>query len=99
MRTFSLAQAIASSAKRMSSELSERLVPHAGEQGRARENIIKDFLSAYLPAKFDVGSGFVFDASGAVSDQLDIVIADSTVAPRIEVAGGIRFYPCESVVA
>jgi hypothetical protein len=99
MHKFSLAEAIVKAGERMAAELRERLVPHAGEQGRARENTIKDFLTSYLPTTFDVGSGFVFDVNGAVSDQLDIIIADSTVAPKIQVAGGIRFYPCEAVVA
>lgn len=83
----------------MASELSDRFVPHRGEQGAAREAVVRDFLRSYLPARFEVSTGFVFDAHGTASAQLDIIVADSMVAPRFEVSGGVRFYPCEAVVA
>jgi hypothetical protein len=51
------------------------------------------FLRAYIPARFDVSTGFVFDSKGNVSKQLDIVIANALVCPRFETAGGNRFYP------
>lgn len=99
MTSFSLAEMLKAAGARMVSELSDRFVPHRGEQGAAREAIVREFLRSYLPARFDISTGFVIDAHGAVSGQLDIIIADSMVAPRFEVSGGVRFYPCESVVA
>jgi hypothetical protein len=96
---FSLAEMLQAAGARMASELSDRFVPHRGEQGAAREAIVRDFLRAYLPSRFVVSAGFVFDAAGAVSNQLDIIVADESVSPRFEVAGGVRFYPCEAVVA
>jgi hypothetical protein len=99
MSSFSLADMLKAAGARMASELSDRFVPHRGEQGAAREAVVRDFLRSYLPARFEVSTGFVFDAHGAASDQLDIIVADSMVAPRFEVAGGVRFYPCEAVVA
>lgn len=83
----------------MALDLHERLVPHLGERGASREEVVRDFLRSYLPKRFEVSTGFVFDSSGQVSEQIDIIIADSTVAPRFETTGGIRFYPCEAVVA
>ena len=80
-------------------DLNERLVSHPGELGTGRERIIRQFLSEYLPKRFEVSTGFAFDASGKVSKQLDIIIANALVCPRFETAGGNRFYPCESVVA
>jgi hypothetical protein len=85
--------------KRMREDLAERMVEHPGELGVAREEIIRRFLRAYLPARFEISTGFVFDSKGNVSKQLDIIIANALVCPRFETAGGIRFYPCESVVA
>src|SRR5690349_21683972 len=96
---FSIGQLLSAAGRRMADELRERLVPHRGEQGAARETVIRDFLRAQLPLRFELSSGFVFDAQGNVSDQLDIIIADTMIAPRFEAAGGVRFYPCESVVA
>jgi hypothetical protein len=99
MNNFSLLRLLQASGKRMKEELRERLTPHPGELGSNREEIIRDFRRRYLPRRFEVSNGFAFDASGRVSKQLDIVIVDSQVCPRFETAGGIRFFPCESVVA
>src|SRR5581483_1876017 len=90
---------LTSAGKRMRADLAERMVAHPGELGVGREEIIRRFLRAYLPSRFDVSTGFVFDSKGNVSRQLDIVIANGLVCPRFETAGGNRFYPCESVVA
>jgi len=86
-------------AERLHSELRDDLIPHRGESGRAREESLRKFLRSNLPSRFDVSTGFVFDSDGSISDQLDIVIADPTLCPRFETAGGIRLFPCESVVA
>jgi hypothetical protein len=73
--------------------------PHPGELGVDREEIIRRFLQAYLPKRFEVSSGLAFDSKGNISQQLDIVISNSLVCPRFETQAGTRFYPCESVVA
>src|SRR5258706_65975 len=96
---FSLGQLLNAAGSRLSADLAERLVPHRGEEGNAREEILRSFLRAWLPRHLDVSSGFIFDVNHRVSAQLDVIIADSTVAPRFEVAGGVRFYPCEAVLA
>ena len=83
----------------MREDVAQRMVKHPGELGVAREEIIRRFLRAYLPARFEISTGFVFDSKGNVSKQLDIVIANALVCLRFETAGGTRFYPCESVVA
>ena len=88
-----------SSGERMRLDLRERLVAHPGELGAGREEIIREFLRAYLPKRFEVSAGFAFDCHGHVSQQLDVIIANTLVCPRFETAGGTRFYPCESVLA
>lgn len=99
MDTVSLPELIRSAGQRMRHDLAGRLVPHKGELGAAREEIIRQFLREYLPKRFEISTGFVFDCHGRVSEQQDIIIANSFVSPRFEVAGGTRFYPVESVVA
>lgn len=94
-----LKEMIAHAGERMALDLRQRLIPHRGEQGVAREEVVRAFLRDYLPKRFEVSTGFIFDADGLVSEQIDIIIADSLVAPRFEAPGGIRFYPCEAVVA
>lgn len=99
METFTLENLLASAGKRMRLDLSERLIAHPGELGANREEVVRDFLRAYLPKRFEVSTGFAFDSTGRVSKQLDIIIANALVCPRFETAGGIRYYPCESIVA
>lgn len=99
MSTFSLVELLKASGKRMRADLLQRLVRHPGELGADREEIIRQFLRAYLPKRYDISTGFAFDSHGSISEQLDIVICDLQVCPRFETAGGTRFYPCESVVA
>lgn len=98
-QTFSLQEMLKGAGKRMREDLAQRMVPHPGELGVGREEILRRFLRAYLPSRFEVSTGFVFDSKGGVSKQLDIIIANTLVCPRFETAGGNRFYPCESVVA
>jgi len=99
MLNFSLENLLKASGKRMSDDLAERLISHPGELGADREQIIRQFLRTYLPTRFDISNGFVFDSAGNVSKQLDIIVSNSLVCPRFETAGGTRFFPCESVVA
>lgn len=99
MTGFRLDSLLASAAERMKADLKERLIAHPGELGTDREEIVRSFLRAYLPKRFDVSTGFIFDADGEMSKQIDIIIADSLVCARFETAGGTRYYPCEAVVA
>jgi hypothetical protein len=99
MNNFSLETLLKAAGERMRLTLSEQLIPHKGELGAEREEIIRKFLQDYLPKRFDVATGFLFDSSGRVSDQLDVIIANTLAAPRFETAGGKRFFPCEAVVA
>jgi hypothetical protein len=99
MNNFSVLNLLQGSGARMKQDLHERLTSHPGELGKDREEIIRQFLRHYLPKRFEVSHGFAFDSSGKLSEQLDIVIADSQVCPRFETPGGIRYFPCESIVA
>ena len=83
----------------MASDLRRKLLSHPGELGTAREQILRDFLHAHLPRRFEVSTGFAFDCAGRMSKQLDVVIFDSTVCPRIEIPGNKFLFPCEAIVA
>jgi hypothetical protein len=75
------------------------VLPHAGEKGIAREDILRSFLEDYLPARFGVSSGFVFDARGQASGQMDIVIYDKASCPVLKVSSTRRMFPVESVAS
>lgn len=72
-------------------------IPHPGEKGRGREDVVRSFLRDYLPKRFDVGSGFVVDATGGVSRQIDVVLYDRLSAPVFPVTESQRFFPAECV--
>lgn len=74
-------------------------IPHMGERGEGREQVVIKLLREYLPERFGVNSGFVVDINGNVSNQADIIIYDKFVAPKFKVTSDKYLYPCESVVA
>lgn len=94
-----LDELLSAAAENMTRDLRRRLISHPGELGTAREQIIRNFLTAHLPKRFEVSTGFVFDCKGNVSRQLDIVVFDADTCPRFEIPGGKFMFPCEAVVA
>jgi len=83
----------------MATKLRSKLLAHPGEVGAAREEVVREFLSAHLPKRFEVSTGFAFDCSGTISDQLDIIIYEAGICPRFEIPGGKFLFPCEAVLA
>jgi hypothetical protein len=72
-------------------------IPHMGERGAAREEVVRSFLRDYLPKRFAVSPGFILDADGMVSRQIDAVIYDELCAPVFRVTETQRLFPAESV--
>lgn len=72
---------------------------HPAEFGTYRETILKNFVTTCIPARLDIGTGFLINASGGISTQADIVIYDRTAIPRIESSEHQRFFPVEGVCA
>ena len=71
---------------------------HPGEFGTYRENICKEFLRLFTPSPFGIGSGFVINDVGHVSNQCEIIIFDRENTPLIESNEKMRFFPVETVV-
>ena len=74
-----------------------REIEHRGEAGEAREEALRSMLRRYLPSRVEVGTGFVIDATGAESKQVDIVLYDRSVGTVFD-GGGIQYFPCETVI-
>jgi len=51
-----------------------KVLKHNATSGSAREQIIKDFLSAHLPELISVVSGQIFDSKDNYSKQQDVVL-------------------------
>jgi len=73
-------------------------INHNLTAGMAREKAIISLLIKYLPKRIGVDSGFVIDASGTESKQIDVVIYDKNNGVVFEV-GGAKYFPCETVLA
>ena len=74
-------------------------ISHPGEKGRGREDVVRDFLREYMPARFGIDTGFVVDVHGNVSGQMDIVVYDRASALLFKVSEGVRLFPIECVAA
>ena len=72
---------------------------HPGEFGTYREAIVRDFLNSFLPRRLDIDTGFVVNALGEVSGQIDLVIYDPSLTPPLESKNRQRFFPVETVIA
>ena len=72
-------------------------ISHPGESGRAREQIIAAFFRRLLPRLYSISTGFVIDATGGISRQIDMVIHRTDYHPVFEI-GGIKHFLIESVV-
>ncbi|MFZ1217968.1 MAG: DUF6602 domain-containing protein [Chthoniobacterales bacterium] len=94
-----LERLLAEASEMMAAKLRSKLLAHPGEVGTAREQVVRDFLSSQLPKRFEVSTGFAFDCTGAISDQLDVIIYEAGICPRFEVPGGKFLFPCEGILA
>src|SRR5262249_24088097 len=79
--------------------LSRRTLTHPGTIGDFSELEWLTLLSAYLPKRYEADKGFVVDAKGAVSDQIDIIIFDRHYTPFVFHQNGAKYIPAEAVYA
>jgi hypothetical protein len=76
------------------------LLDHPVTKGDHCESAWIDFFRSFLPNKYAVDKGFVFDAAGNISDQIDIIIYDAFYSPLIfGTDAGEKFITAESVYA
>lgn len=75
-------------------------LPHPTSQGDLGEDAWISFLKSFLPSRYAVSKGFVFDSQGKISDQIDVIIYDRHHSPLIlETPNGERYVTAESVYA
>lgn len=74
------------------------LLDHPGETGRAREKALRDHLRSFLPPSLGVSTGFIIDAHGGRSRQIDIIIHFADYHAVFTV-NGIPLVPVEAVIA
>ncbi|WP_206207816.1 DUF6602 domain-containing protein [Virgibacillus profundi] len=75
-------------------------INHPTSKGDNSEGAWINFFRSFLPSKYAVDKGFVFDSTGNMSEQIDVIIYDSLYAPLIfETEAGEKFITAESVYA
>lgn len=58
------------------------------------------FLKGFLPNRYDVAKGYVFDSLGEISDQIDVIVFDPFHSPLIyDAPNGEKYVTAESVYA
>ncbi|MEV7074816.1 DUF6602 domain-containing protein [Streptomyces sp. NPDC093990] len=87
-------------ARRLQEEVEtfNKLIGHAGEQGRENELSLVRLMENLLPTSVGVGSGMIIDSAGGVSKQTDIIIYDSGNQPSILAQTTQAIYPVENVL-
>jgi hypothetical protein len=72
-------------------------IEHRGEKGTAREDIIKAFVSQYLPDSFGIARGIIIDADDHQSNQQDVFVYDKSVTPKLWNTDNVSIVPIECV--
>lgn len=73
---------------------------HPTSQGDQCEGKWIEFLKSFLPNRYAVAKGFVFDSKGSISDQIDVIIYDPHHSPLIFIGENDEHYvTAESVYA
>ena len=76
------------------------LLEHPVSKGEHCESAWIDFFRGFLPNKYAIDKGFVFDSKGNVSEQIDIIIYDALYTPLVfGTDSGEKFITAESVYA
>ncbi len=76
------------------------LLSHPVTKGEHCEGAWIDFFRSFLPNKYAIDKGFVFDSKGGISEQIDIIIYDALYAPLVfGTESGEKFVTAESVYA
>ena len=87
--------------KRMIAELAglRETVNHGGTLGDETELAWRNFLARNLPNRYQVCDGFVVDAEGWRSDQMDVIVFDRQYSPPLFTGGSVQYIPAEAVYA
>ena len=74
-------------------------VDHSGTLGDETELAWRQFLGNILPNRYQVADGFVVDADGRRSDQIDLIVFDRQYSPPIFLGNRVQYIPAEAVYA
>ena len=52
------------------------VIDHRGSRGSLAENLLRELIAEFLPKRWVAGTGFVADAAGNLSRQVDVLVFD-----------------------
>lgn len=73
-------------------------IQHNATIGELRESYLMDFFKELIPSSVSLTSGFITDAGGKISPQLDFIVTKKSALPLIEMKNGLAIVPIESVL-
>lgn len=76
---------------------SREVIRHPGVVGASIENGWRNMLDKHLPWRYCVSKGFVVDAEGGMSDEIDLIIHDRQYSPLLFKHQEALYIPAESV--
>ena len=90
---------MAARARGMRARFDEIRRRHPGEQGRQREDGVREFLREFLPGRLAIGTGEIASANGDVSPQMDVIVYDGHHTPLLDRSESSVVVPVEGVYA
>lgn len=75
------------------------LVSHGPTKGGLNEESLRRVLAAFLPARYETGTGFVVDSFGNRSAQVDIIVHDGIYSSRLFKTFSQVVFPVETTYA
>ena len=76
-----------------------KALDHSVTMGNETEIAWRAFIGQILPTRYHVCDGFVVDARGLRSDQIDIIVFDRHYSPPLFQSGNVQYVPAEAVYA
>lgn len=75
---------------------SAAVLAHNGLIGRVRELVVSRLLEPMLPAGFEIGTGKITNAGGALSQETDLVVYNRSILPPVFYSQRDGVFPIES---
>lgn len=73
-------------------------IEHSSSVGNLREEYLISFLKDLVPQSVGITSGFVADAKGDISPQLDLIATHLSSLPLVNMKKGLSLVPIESTL-
>jgi len=73
-------------------------IKHKPTVGALREEYIIEFIKKLIPDSVNITSGFIVDAYGHISPQLDLIVTKKSALPLMGMKEGLSVVPVESAL-